>query len=86
MLADSDREGIDFFIEQDTKNQNKTTIKINSKVGKELSYKVSMPKHKSQMRELDRERLLFYVTFEGGKAYLNLSNFLELLNIQEVNF
>ena len=86
MITNPDREGIDFFIEQDTKNQNKTTIKINSKIGIELASKVTIPQHSSQMRELDRGRLLFYVTFKGGRAYLNVSKFLQLLNIQETDF
>ena len=30
-----------------------------------------MPEHKSAMKELQRGRLLFYVTFEGGKGYLD---------------
>ncbi|MFN0202739.1 MAG: AccI family restriction endonuclease [Bacteroidia bacterium] len=33
------------------------------------------------MKELDRGRLLFHVTFEGGKASLNLQNFYSILGI-----
>jgi len=87
LICDSDREGSDYFIEgNDAKNQNKTTIKINSKLGKEVAYKVEMPEHKSEMRELGRGRLLFYVTFKGGRAYLNISNLLSLLDIREEEF
>jgi len=86
LITDSDKEGIDYFIESDTKNQNKTTIKINSKLGQEVAYKIDIPKHKSKMRELARGRLLFYIIFNGGKAYLDLNNLLKLLNIDEDEF
>lgn len=64
-------EGEVFSIEQDVKNQGKTTIKINVQVGKEVLGKIDMPNHASAMKELDRGRLLFYVKFEGGKGYLD---------------
>lgn len=87
LINDSDREEIDYYIEDtDTKNQNKKTIKINAKIGEELAGRVTMPDHESKMRELGRGRLLFYVTFEGGKAYFSMSNFLKLLNIQKGEF
>jgi len=40
-----------------------------------------MPSHQSDFRELDRCRLLFFVKFEGGEAYLNTENLLNLLNL-----
>lgn len=87
LLCDSEKEGIDYYIEgNDIKNQNKTTIKINTKLGYELAYKVDMPKHQSAMRELGRGRLLFYVTFQGGTAYLDISKLLKLLDIKENDF
>lgn len=86
LITDSDKEGVDYFIESDTKNQNKTTIKINSKLGHEVACKIDMPEHKSKMRELARGRLLFYIIFDGGKAYLNINNLLKLLNINEDEF
>jgi len=58
-------------VEQDVKNQQKTTLKINIQLGKEVLGKIDMPDHKSELRELDRGRLLFYVTFSGGKGYLD---------------
>ncbi|NJL77117.1 MAG: AccI family restriction endonuclease [Saprospiraceae bacterium] len=83
LISDSSNEGQKFFVEGgDVKNQNKTTIKINSKVGKEIAYKVDFPNHKSQVKELDRGRLLFHVTFEGGTAYLNVTNLFDLLNLK----
>jgi hypothetical protein len=82
LIADSSNEGQNFFLEGgDVKNQNKATIKINSKIGKEIAYKVDFPNHRSQVKELDRGRLLFHVTFDGGIAYLNLSDFYEMLEL-----
>jgi type II restriction enzyme len=86
LITNSNKEGVDYFIERDTKNQNKTTIKINSKLGFEVAYKIDMPKHKSKMRELARGRLLFYIIFNGGKAYLDIKNLLKLLDIDKENF
>lgn len=70
-----------FFIEKDTKNQQKTTIKINVKEGVEIAYKIQMPQHKSVVKELDRGRLLFHVTFDGGEAYINTDNLFNLLHL-----
>lgn len=75
LVSSDDNEGNIFSIERDVKNQGKTTIKINVNVGKEVLGKIDMPEHKSAMRELDRGRLLFYVTFEGGKGYLDKNIF-----------
>ena len=71
MVSNDNNDGNNFSIERDVKNQRKTTIKINVQIGKELLGKIDMPEHKSAMKELDRGRLLFYVTFEGGKGYLD---------------
>ena len=73
-------------METDTKNQNKTTIKINSKSGVQIAYKVDEPEHKSVRKEMSRGRLLFYVTFEGGTAYLDVNNLREILGIQQNDF
>jgi len=71
LVSNDNNDGNNFSIERDVKNQRKTTIKINVQIGKELLGKIDMPEHKSAMKELDRGRLLFYVTFEGGKGYLD---------------
>ncbi len=71
LVSNDENEGNHFLIERDVKNQGKTTIKVNVKVGKEIIGKIDMPEHKSAMKELDRGRLLFHVTFEGGKGYLD---------------
>lgn len=34
-----------------------------------------MPAHRSELKELERGRLLFYVAFEGGKGYLDADVF-----------
>lgn len=71
LVSDDNNEETNFSIERDVKNQGKTTIKANVKIGKEVLGKIDMPEHTSSMKELDRGRLLFYVTFEGGKGYLD---------------
>lgn len=82
LISNSDKEGVVFSVESDAKNQNKTTIKIKSTEGREIASKVDEPDHHSRRKEMNRGRLLFYVTFEGGAAYLNISNLKELLNIE----
>jgi hypothetical protein len=76
LVSNDENEGTCFSIEKDVKNQGKTTIKINVQVGKEILGRIDMPKHKSAMKELERGRLLFYVTFDGGKGYLDKEVFL----------
>lgn len=71
IVSDPDKEDVVFSIEQDVKNQGKTTIKINVQIGKEILGRIDMPNHCSAMKELERGRLLFYVTFNGGRGYLD---------------
>jgi len=75
-----------FSVETDTKNQNKTTIKINSKSGTPIASKVEEPIHESVRKEMDRGRLLFYVTFKGGTAYLDVDNLINVLGIDSKEF
>ncbi|NTW61414.1 AccI family restriction endonuclease [Candidatus Saccharibacteria bacterium] len=86
IISNSDNEGVIYSIESDTKNQNKTTIKINSKVGREVASKIDEPTHKSARKELDRGRLLFYVTFDGGTAYLDVGGLTSVLGLDESEF
>jgi AccI restriction endonuclease len=86
IIADPDKEGVVFSVETDTKNQNKTTIKINSKSGTQIAYKVDEPSHQSVRKEMDRGRLLFYVTFKGGTAYLDIAHLKTILGIKEIDF
>lgn len=85
-ISEPDNEGSVFSVEKDNKNQNKTTIKINSKSGKLIANKVEEPNHKSVRKEMARGRLLFYVSFEGGKAVLDVDNLIEILGIDKNTF
>ncbi len=81
LVSDDENEETYFSIESDVKNQQKTAIKVNVKVGKEILGRIDMPDHSSSMKELDRGRLLFYVTFEGGRGYLDEKVFMrEIIN------
>ncbi len=75
ICSDPAKEGAVFSVERDVKNQGKTTIKVNVEIGSEIVGKIEMPKHWSAMKELDRGRLLFYVTFAGGRGYLDVDLF-----------
>jgi type II restriction enzyme len=86
IISDPDNDGVIFSVETDTKNQNKTTIKINSKSGVAIASKVDEPLHESVRKEMDRGRLLFYVTFKGGIAYLDIENLRTILEIKNANF
>ncbi|MDI9358133.1 MAG: AccI family restriction endonuclease [Phycisphaerales bacterium] len=86
IISNPDNDGVLFSVETDTKNQNKTTIKINSKAGVAIASKVDEPLHKSVRKEMDRGRLLFYVTFKGGTAYLDIDNLRTILEIKNVDF
>ena len=86
IISDPDNECSIFSVESDTKNQNKTTIKINSNSGIVLASKVEEPQHESIRKEMNRGRLLFYVSFKGGVAYLDIDNLKEILKIEECEF
>jgi AccI restriction endonuclease len=86
IISDPDNDGVVFSVETDTKNQNKTTIKINSKSGVLIASKVDEPLHESVRKEMDRGRLLFYVTFKGGTAYLDIENLRTILEIKNNDF
>lgn len=76
LISNPELEDKKFFVEQDTKNQNKTTIKIPSQDGICLVTKALIePNHHSVRKELNRGRLLFYVRFDGGEACLDKKNF-----------
>lgn len=86
IVSNSDNEGVVFSVESDAKNQNKTTIKIKSKEGTEIASKVDEPSHHSVRKEMERGRLLFYVTFEGGTAYLDIEKMTSILGIKKGTF
>lgn len=81
LISNPDLEDDKYFIEQDTKNQNKTTIKIPSQDGICLAQSVTEPEHYSVRKELNKGRLLFYVKFDGGEACLDAANFQSLFGI-----
>lgn len=85
-ISNPDNEGVIFSVERDVQNQNKTTIKINSKTGSAIASKVDEPTHESRRKEMNRGALLFYVTFNGGTAYLDLNNLRTILGIEEIDF
>ncbi|MXY20588.1 MAG: AccI family restriction endonuclease [Dehalococcoidia bacterium] len=71
LTADSRNEDVIFSVERNVKNQGKTTINMNIQVGREVIRRIDMPEHQSAVKEQQRGRLLFYVTFQGGKGYLD---------------
>lgn len=83
LISDPEKEGENYEISKDIKNQNKTTIKINTRKTTQIAYKIIEPEHSSVRREMGRGRLLFYVTFDKGTAYLDIDNLKSLLNIEE---
>jgi hypothetical protein len=86
IISNPDNDGVIFSVEKDVQNQNKTTIKINSRSGFPIASKVDEPTHLSMRKEMDRGRLLFYVTFKGGTAYLDIANLRTILGITEMEF
>ncbi|MEO6133797.1 MAG: AccI family restriction endonuclease [Ginsengibacter sp.] len=86
IITNTDNDGVIFSVEKDVQNQNKTTIKINSKSGVPIASKVDEPLHESVRKEMDRGRLLFYVTFKGGTAYLDIENLRTILEIKNTDF
>ncbi len=74
-IATPELEDEKYYIEQDNKNQNKTTIKIPIHEGICLAQKVKEPSHHSVRKELHKGRLLFYVKFEGGEAVIDKNEF-----------
>jgi type II restriction enzyme len=86
IISDSDKEDVIFSVEKDIKNQNKTTIKINAAYGTLVASKIDEPQHQSVRKEMNRGRLLFYVTFNGGTAYLDIENLRNILGIMGGNF
>jgi len=61
-------------------------MKINSKSGIPIAQKIDEPKHESVRKEIQRGQLLFYVTFKGGTAYLDVTNLCKILGISEKEF
>lgn len=81
LIGNPDLEGKEYFIESDIKNQNKTTIKIHANKEANVLEKVYLPEHFSDMKELGRGRLLFYVKFKNSLSILNLDGIKELFGV-----
>lgn len=86
IISDSNNEGVNFRVEKNKKNQDKPTVHIYSSSSEIIASKVDEPTHESIRKEMDRGRLLFYVTFKGGTAYLDLENLRTVLGIEEAEF
>ena len=82
LLGSPELEGVDYFIESDTKNQGKTTIKINALNEANILEKINIPEHYSQVRELNRGRLLFYVRFKDSISNFNKDEFEKLVGFK----
>jgi len=65
-----------FTLEKNAKNQFKSTIHIDVNQGVLLAKDIIPPEHTSEVKELSRGRLLYYVKFKGGKATFNTEKFL----------
>ena len=83
LITTEERDGVDFRIDADPKNQFKTTIKIYTKSAKVIAGQVDEPEHSSVKKELPKGRLLYYVKFKNSKAYLDICHLKELLGIDE---
>lgn len=82
LLGTPEKEGVDYFIEKDIKNQNKTTIKIRANYEAEILNKIYLPEHFSEMRELGRGRLLFYVKFKNSVSTIDKEQFKKLFGFE----
>lgn len=82
LISQPELEDIDYFLESDVKNQNKTTIKIHANTEENILEKVNLPEHYSQMKELGRGRLLFYVKFRDSVSTINRDAFNRLFGIE----
>jgi hypothetical protein len=65
-----------YTLEKNAKNQFKSTIHIDVNQGVLLAKDIIPPEHMSEVKELSRGRLLYYVKFKGGKAALDVKRFL----------
>lgn len=75
IVNNHNNEGFKFFIERDTKNQGKTTIKIDVRETSIIIDEIEIPNHQSEMKELDRGRLIFYVHFDDSTGKVNSLTF-----------
>jgi hypothetical protein len=82
IVADEEARNNIFFVEKNAKNQFKSTIHIDIDKGSCLAEKVQLPEHKSEVKKLERGRLLFYVTFKGGCTQIDLTSLMRILKME----
>ena len=81
IISNKENEDKLFTIEENAKNQFKSTIHISVEEGICLTEGMEMPQHFSSFKELDRGRLLFYVKFKEGTAKFKIQEFLSKLKL-----
>lgn len=82
LIGNPSLEGKEYFIESDVKNQGKTTIKINAARQRNVLEKIDLPEHYSEMKELNRGRLLYFIKFKDSKSVVNKAELEKLLEIK----
>lgn len=82
LIGNSELEGKEYFVEADVKNQGKTTIKINASKEANILEQINLPEHYSEMKELNRGRLLFYVKFRDSISVINKESFSNLFGFE----
>lgn len=82
LIGNPELEGKNYFLESDVKNQNKTTIKICANKEENIISKIDLPEHYSDMKELGRGRLLFYVKFKNSCSVINEEGFKNLFGFE----
>ena len=81
LIADDEKEGQEYSIARDPKNQRKPTIKINACNEICILDKIALPEHYSEMKTLNKGRLLFYVRFKESNAVINQDGFKDLFKV-----
>jgi len=81
VISKSENKNKLFTIEKHDKNQFKQTIHVRLDQGVQVAQITTIPTHTSDMKQLSKGRLLFYVKFENGEARLCIENLLRLLNL-----
>lgn len=70
IVSNPNNNKIKYFLEENSKNQFKSTIHISLSEGVCLADNIPLPQHKSEVRELGRGRLLYYVKFHSPTTTL----------------
>ena len=83
LLNNPESKNSDYFIESgDAKNQNKTTIKINTRKCEKIMDNIEMPLHNSEIKKVgDRGRIMFYVNFAASNGDIKREEFRRLFDL-----